>query len=47
MWFYGRILPVVHGLAAYQALMSMLTVLFMRALYRRFPGAWPCSASRS
>jgi len=37
MWFYGRILPVVYGLAAYQALMFMLTVLFMRALYRRFP----------
>jgi apolipoprotein N-acyltransferase len=39
MWFYGRILPVVVGLAALQALMFMLTVLFMRALYRRFPAA--------
>jgi apolipoprotein N-acyltransferase len=37
MWFYGRILPVVYGLAVYQGLMFMLMVLFMRALYRRFP----------
>jgi hypothetical protein len=37
MWFYGRILPVIYGLALFQGLMFMLTVLFMRALYRRFP----------
>ena len=39
MWFYGRILPVIYGLAIAQALIFMLTVLFMRALYRRFPAA--------
>jgi apolipoprotein N-acyltransferase len=39
MWFYGRILPVIYGLAVVQAVMFMLTVLFMRALYRRFPAA--------
>jgi apolipoprotein N-acyltransferase len=39
MWFYGRILPAVYGLAAFQALVFMLTVLFMRGLYRRFPAA--------
>lgn len=40
MWFYGRVLPLIYGLAAYQALMFMLGVLFMRALYRRVsPGA--------
>jgi apolipoprotein N-acyltransferase len=39
MWFYSRILPLIYGLAAYQALMFALSVLFMRALYRRFPGA--------
>ena len=37
IWFYSSILPVVYGLAVYQGLMFMLTVLFMRALYRRFP----------
>ena len=37
MWFYGRILPVVYGMAVYQALQFALAVLFMRALYRRFP----------
>jgi apolipoprotein N-acyltransferase len=39
IWFYSRILPMIYGLAAYQALMFALTVLFMRALYRRFPAA--------
>ncbi|PQP00768.1 hypothetical protein C5614_04165 [Massilia phosphatilytica] len=39
MWFYGRILPVIYGLAIIQAIVFMLTVLFMRALYRRFPAA--------
>ncbi|MFL6631432.1 MAG: hypothetical protein ACJ8HJ_03830 [Massilia sp.] len=39
MWFYGRILPVIYGLAVAQAVLFMLTVLFMRALYRRFPAA--------
>ena len=39
MWFYGRILPVIYGLAIIQAVVFMLTVLFMRALYRRFPAA--------
>ena len=37
MWFYGRILPVVYGMAVCQALQFALAVLFMRALYRRFP----------
>lgn len=37
MWFYGRVLPLIYGMAAYQALMFMLTVLFMRALHRRCP----------
>jgi apolipoprotein N-acyltransferase len=36
MWFYGRVLPMIYGLAAYQALMFTLGVLFMRALHRRF-----------
>ncbi|WP_322403505.1 hypothetical protein [Massilia luteola] len=39
MWFYGRVLPLVYALEVYQALLFMLTVLFMRALYRRFPAA--------
>ncbi|MFS2215508.1 hypothetical protein ACCD08_13465 [Telluria sp. Tellsp104] len=37
MWFYGRLLPMVYGLAVAQALVFMLAALFMRALYRRFP----------
>jgi len=37
MWFYGRVLPLIYGLAVYQALMFALALLFMRALYRRFP----------
>ena len=35
MWFYGRILPLIYGLAVYQALMFALAVLFMRGLYHR------------
>lgn len=37
MWFYGRVLPLIYGLAAYQALMFTLAVLFLRALHRRCP----------
>ena len=35
MWFYGRVLPLIYGLAVYQALIFALTVLFMRGLYQR------------
>lgn len=37
MWFYGRLIPMVYGVAVLQALVFMLAALFMRALYRRFP----------
>jgi apolipoprotein N-acyltransferase len=35
MLFYGKDLPVVYAIAAFQALMFALTVLFMAGLYRR------------
>ncbi len=35
IWFYGRVLPLIYGLAVYQALMFALTVLFLRGLYHR------------
>lgn len=35
IWFYGRVLPLIYGLAVYQGLMFALAVLFMRGLYRR------------
>lgn len=35
MWFYGRVLPLIYGLAVYQALVFALAVLFMRGLYYR------------
>jgi apolipoprotein N-acyltransferase len=35
MWFYGRVLPLIYGLAVYQALVFALAVLFMRGLYHR------------
>ncbi|MGN6207312.1 hypothetical protein [Asticcacaulis sp.] len=35
MWFYGRVLPLIYGLALYQALVFALAVLFMRGLYHR------------
>ncbi|MCR6658644.1 MAG: hypothetical protein NVV72_04600 [Asticcacaulis sp.] len=35
IWFYGRVLPLIYGLAVYQALVFALAVLFMRGLYQR------------
>lgn len=37
MWFYGQLLTMVYGVAVAQAFVFMLAVLFLRALYRRFP----------
>ncbi|HTM79722.1 hypothetical protein [Asticcacaulis sp.] len=39
VWFYGRVLPLIYGLAVYQALVFALAVLFMRGLYRRISPA--------
>ncbi len=33
--FYGRVLPLIYGLAVYQGLMFALAALFMRGLYHR------------
>ncbi len=35
MWFYGRVLPLIYGLAVYQALVFALAVVLLRGLYHR------------
>lgn len=39
IWFYGRVLPLIYGLAVYQALVFALAVVFMRGLYHRLSPA--------
>ena len=39
IWFYGRVLPLIYGLAVYQALVFALVVVFMRGLYHRLSPA--------
>ena len=33
MWFYGRVLPLIYGIAVFQGLIFALAILFLRALY--------------